>query len=640
MEGNADPDGERGLEDPSTAEGDGYRSRYSMLARCASQSSLDESSQRRAGGDAGEAGEGGAGAQHATALLDALARLRCDGALCDVRLQAQAEGAEAPSEGVWAHRAVLAACSPYFRAMFTQFDERTQDAVTIQNVEPHALSAIIEYVYNPNSLVITEDNVQSLLSASSLLQVSGVRAACCSFLAAALAPDNALGIRAFAELHACRDLRDCAARYVHRHFVEVLETEEFLSLTAETLAQLLDSDRIMVPNEEVVLDAVIRWMQHNAEERQQHLGALLEHVRLPLLARDALVARAAAEPLAGAGLRVKDLVIEALSFHLLRPERRAAAAAACARARPRQPPRAPKMLLVVGGQAPKAIRCVEALQLEAGRWRRAADLPSRRCRAGLAVVAGKLYAVGGFNGTLRVRSVDIYDACSDSWAAGPPLCFCLDDVIIRDLCDISRAGGHCPRDAFSKRTVKRTRWKEDGSARDGALWEDPDFPADISSIGCRRSPPDLLWMRPHELSAKPRFLGDTTLEGSDTPATASRLAAQSTDDLTPDKQTDIETDEEFAARWCVDVGEVGDSNLCCAAAALALTPRLLARAAPPHSFRQGYTGAFRFQFWVWGSWRWITVDDRLPTRRGRLITSRSALPHDYTVPLLEKAYAK
>lgn len=290
-----------------------------------------------------------------------------------------------------------------------------------QNVEPSALEAIVEYVYTPESLVISEDNVQSLLSAASLLHVPGVRDACCAFLAAALAPDNALGIRAFADLHACSELALCAQRYVDLHFVAVLETEEFLALDADALAALLDSDRIVVPGEEVVLDAVVRWTRHGGAARAALLGALLEHVRLPLLAQDALVARAAAEPLASAGLRVKDLLIEALSFHLLRPERRAARAAACARARPRQPPRSPKALLVVGGQAPKAIRDVEAFHMECGRWRAAAELPTRRCRAGVACVGAKLYVVGGFNGTLRVRSVDVYDVAADSWSAGPPL---------------------------------------------------------------------------------------------------------------------------------------------------------------------------------------------------------------------------
>ncbi|XP_075980327.1 kelch protein isoform X2 [Anticarsia gemmatalis] len=388
----------------------------SIMVRCASQSSLDESSQRPAPGEAG----GGAGSLHATRLLDALGRLRRAATLCDVRLHAHEAGAP-PSAPVSAHRAVLAAASPYFHAMFTQFDESTQPTVTIQNVDEAALEAIVEYVYSPESLVITEENVQSLLSAASLLQVCGVREACCVFLASALSPDNALGIRAFAELHACTDLCLCAQRFIETHFVEVLDTEEFLALEADTLAQLLDSDRITVPNEEVVLDAVVRWMQHAPDARASQLGALLEHVRLPLLAQDTLVARASAEPLASAGLRVKDLVIEALSFHLMRPERRLAAAATCARARPRQPPRSPKVLLVVGGQAPKAIRDVEAYHMECGRWRCAAELPTRRCRAGVATVQGKVYVVGGFNGTLRVRGVDIYDVATDTWSAGPPL---------------------------------------------------------------------------------------------------------------------------------------------------------------------------------------------------------------------------
>ncbi|VVC96571.1 unnamed protein product, partial [Leptidea sinapis] len=325
------PEQEQESQEGSAAEGDADRGRYSLMNRCPSQSSLDESSQRR------EGGEQEASAAHATQLLDALARLRRDALLCDVRIRAQSEAlaegcggagaGEDEGEGVWAHRAVLAACSPYFRAMFTQFTERTRPTITIQNVEPQALEAIIEYVYNPDSLVITEDNVQGLLSGASLVQVAGVRGACCSFLSGALSPDNALGIRAFADLHACDQLAHAATNFVHKHFPEVLETEEFLALDAETLARLLASDHVTVPNEEMILDAVVRWVQHEPQSRGEQLGGLLEHVRLPLLPQDVLVARAATEPLASASLRVKDLVIEALSFHLLRPERRAAAAA-------------------------------------------------------------------------------------------------------------------------------------------------------------------------------------------------------------------------------------------------------------------------------------------------------------------------
>lgn len=38
------------------------------------------------------------------------------------------------------------------------------------------------------------------------------------------------------------------------------------------------------------------------------------------------------------------------------------------------------------------------------------------CITGVAVVNGLVYAVGGFNGSLRVRTVDVYDPSRDSWA--------------------------------------------------------------------------------------------------------------------------------------------------------------------------------------------------------------------------------
>ena len=48
-------------------------------------------------------------------------------------------------------------------------------------------------------------------------------------------------------------------------------------------------------------------------------------------------------------------------------------------------------------------------------------MPTRRCRAGLAVVGGKVYAVGGFNGSLRVKTVDIFDPQTGKWSSAPPM---------------------------------------------------------------------------------------------------------------------------------------------------------------------------------------------------------------------------
>ena len=45
------------------------------------------------------------------------------------------------------------------------------------------------------------------------------------------------------------------------------------------------------------------------------------------------------------------------------------------------------------------------------------DMDTRRCRCGVAVVRGRVYAVGGFNGALRVRTVDEYDPTKDKWAS-------------------------------------------------------------------------------------------------------------------------------------------------------------------------------------------------------------------------------
>eukprot|EP00058_Branchiostoma_floridae_P005388 XP_002590876.1 hypothetical protein BRAFLDRAFT_129583 [Branchiostoma floridae] len=141
----------------------------------------------------------------------------------------------------------------------------------------------------------------------------------------------------------------------------------------------------------------------------------------------------------------------------------------------------------------------------------------------------------------------------------------------------------------------------------GTLWSDPEFPPCDEKIFFSQKPPKKFeWKRPHEITDNPElFVGG-------------------------------------ASRFDICQGELGDCWFLAAIACLSMNESLLFGVVPPdQSFDKGdYVGCFRFNFWHYGTWTEVVVDDQLPTFNNRLTFVHSAEENEYWSALLEKAYAK
>lgn len=76
-------------------------------------------------------------------------------------------------------------------------------------------------------ITISENNVQSLLSAANLLMMQSVRDACSSYFERFLDETNAIGINCFAELHGTQELTKKAKRFILKKFSQVRKKKKY-----------------------------------------------------------------------------------------------------------------------------------------------------------------------------------------------------------------------------------------------------------------------------------------------------------------------------------------------------------------------------------------------------------------------------
>nr|CAB3259663.1 kelch-like protein 18 [Phallusia mammillata] len=342
-----------------------------------------------------------------------LQRIRRLGKMCDVTLKVD-------DTQYSAHRIVLAASIPYFNSMFTSdMVEAHKNEILIQGIEEHALEALINYAYT-GSITVDSRTVQSIMVGANFLQLDVVKDFCCDFLKKQLHPNNCLGIRQFGEMLMCMPLVEKANSYLHQHFVEVSKSEEFLLHTKESVINILSRNELHVKSEEQVFYAAAAWVKHDFENRSSFMQDLLQQVRLPLLRPEFLSDVVQTDQAVKCCLKCRDLVDKAKDYHLI-PDRRSEFPPNIVR--PRYCSEILDMIFAVGGltSAGEALNTVEKYTPIVGRWELVASMRTCRSRVGVAVLAGQLYAVGGYDGTNRLNTVEIYLPDTDEWCDIKPM---------------------------------------------------------------------------------------------------------------------------------------------------------------------------------------------------------------------------
>ena len=87
-----------------------------------------------------------------------------------------------------------------------------------------------------------------------------------------------------ADRHGLRDLQEAAEKKMASMYVDVCESEEFLSnIGADQLFSLLSRDDLSAPSETFVFKSVMQWIKHKKEERMVVAAKVIGAVRLGLV---------------------------------------------------------------------------------------------------------------------------------------------------------------------------------------------------------------------------------------------------------------------------------------------------------------------------------------------------------------------
>ncbi|XP_066253061.1 actin-binding protein IPP [Euwallacea similis] len=344
----------------------------------------------------------------ASKLLGNLNLLRRDKKFCDVEIKLG-------NKVFNAHRAILAASSPYFHAMFTgELCEKDQKCIELHGVHPSTFQIILDFMYS-GIVTVNKDNVEDLVIAADMFEIVEIITECTYFLIDQLHETNAIGIFLFARDHNILELKVSAIRFIEEHFPKVIKEDEIYDIDRETFTNFLSSEYLKIDSECEIFHAAMNWINHDIANRKQYVFDILQKVRLPLISFTFLERAINECPDTSLKVALKSVHNDMVSQK---------GALVPLNVKPRKC--AKKDIYVIGGSKRELHSVwdrglemhyvsIEKFDTFTKKWTEVPDMRVNRLVPGVASLNGHIYVVGGEEGSNILSSCERYDPITKIW---------------------------------------------------------------------------------------------------------------------------------------------------------------------------------------------------------------------------------
>ena len=222
--------------------------------------------------------------KHRQELLERLDILRNNDSFCDVTIAVK-------DKEFKAHRAVLAAASPFFLTLLTSDMKESNEQlikVELEETTETVMEDALKYLYTGNVTVV-EERAHNLIATANFLLLPSLKTMAGNVLKETVTTENCVFNYYFAEKYECVELKEKCCEVIKSKFCTVMETEDFLNLDMKQVMEWMSSDDVIVNSEEDVFKGIVKWVSHNKRDRENHFLELLSQVRMASVSQDFLL---------------------------------------------------------------------------------------------------------------------------------------------------------------------------------------------------------------------------------------------------------------------------------------------------------------------------------------------------------------